>query len=74
MALGFKDGELKLIQANPNLLLQNPPKSYLREMLSQWLQWAPGDPRGSDYCANIDKLKEALMGQNLAQLAKEFDT
>ena len=40
--LGFLEGELDIIQSNAILLAQSPI-SYLREMLSQWLQWAPGD-------------------------------
>ena len=40
--LGFKEGEMDNIQGNAMLLLQLPPKSYLRDVLSQWLQRAPG--------------------------------
>ena len=45
--LGFKEEEMDSIQSNPMLMMQSPPKSWLKEMLSQWLQWAPGDGRGS---------------------------
>ena len=41
-ALGFLEGELDAIQSNHMLLAQSP-MSFLRKMLSQWLQWAPGD-------------------------------
>ena len=72
MALGFLEGELDNIQSNPMLLTQTPPKSWLSEMLSQWLQWGPGDARGSKDYASIESLKEALLNLNLAQLAREF--
>ena len=46
------------IQNNPMLLTQSAPKSYLREMLSLWLQWAPGDRRGSTSIpTNLSKTK-----------------
>lgn len=38
--LGFLDGELKTIQNMP-LLLPEGVNGFLREMLSQWLKWAP---------------------------------
>lgn len=38
--LGFPDWELKAIQSMP-LLLPGGVNGFLREMLSQWLKWAP---------------------------------
>jgi hypothetical protein len=67
--LGFKEGEMNNIQSNLVLLTQTPPKSYLREMLSQWLQWAPGDKRGSTDFATRESLRVALLRANLGQLA-----
>ena len=72
--LGFKNTELVTIQANPMLLLQSPPKSYLRQMLSQWLQWAPGDARGSPDFANSLMLYNALLKINLASFAYDLDS
>ena len=72
--LGFKHTELTIIQANPTLLLQSPPKSYLRQMLSQWLQWGPGDARGSPDFANSLMLHKALLKINLASVAYELDS
>ena len=60
------------IQSNPMLLTQSAPKSYLREMLSQWLQWAPGDGRGSIGYASKESLRAALLKANLGQLAQQF--
>ena len=54
------------------LLTQSAPKSYLREMLSQWLQWAPGDGRGSTGYASKKSLRAALLKANLGQLAQQF--
>ena len=57
-ALGFSEGEMDKIQSNP-LLLAKAPSSYLGKMLSLWLQWAPGDERGSKVKAMpwVDLLK-----------------
>ena len=73
MALGFREGELTNIESNPVLQTQTPPKSWLRKMLSQWLQWSPGDGRGSKGYATIKSLKEALSEANLGRLAEEFN-
>ena len=71
-ALGFEEGEITNIQSNPMLLTQSAPKSYLRELLRQWLQWAPGDGRGSTGFATRESLQAALLKANLGQLAEEF--
>ena len=71
-ALGFLEGEMENIQSNPMLLTQSPPKSWLREMLTQWLQWAPGDGRGSSGFATRSSLRAALLKVNLGQLAQQF--
>jgi hypothetical protein len=70
--LGFKEGEMDNIQSHPMLLIQSPPKSYLREILSQWLQWAPGDGRGSAGFATRESLRAALLRANLGQLAQQI--
>ena len=70
--LGFREGEMDNIQSDPMLLLQSAPKSYLRELLSQWLQWAPGDGRGSTSYATKESLRTALLSANLGQLADQF--
>jgi hypothetical protein len=54
------------------LMIQTPPNSYLREMLSQWLQWAPGDGRGSTGFATRGSLRAALLKANLGQLAHQL--
>ena len=72
--LGFKNTELATIQANPALFIQTPPKSYLRQMLSQWLQWGPRDARGSPDFANSLMLHKALLKINLASVAYDLDS
>ena len=39
-SLGILDSDLTIIQHNP-VLIQEGTTGYLREMLSQWLKWAP---------------------------------
>ena len=62
---------MKSIQSRPMLMAQ-APESYLREMLSQWLQWAPGDGRGSEGFATKESLRDALLSVDLGQLAQQF--
>ena len=72
MHLGFCQGELDNTECKP-LLLNEGPKAWLREMLREWLEWAPGDSRGSSSCASIDSLKCALDKSGLAQTALAAD-
>ena len=55
--LGFRPGELDNISGHSLLI---SPTDWLREMLSQWLQWATGDSRGSTSFATLEGLKTAL--------------
>ena len=66
--LGFFQEELDRIQRTPTLLNQGP-SSYLSEVLSQWLQWAPGDGRGSTDFAKLSALKLALSATGLGHTA-----
>ena len=72
-ALGFTENEMKMIGSNDSLLRESP-KSYLREMLSQWLEWGPGDSRGSESYATKESLHCALLRANLGQLAETILT
>ena len=73
MCLGFKSGELDNIQSNP-LLLSQAPTSWLSVMLSQWLQWAPGDGRGSNSFATMEGLKAALGQAGLGATAHDLNS
>ena len=57
--LGFRPSELDEIQARL-LLLNGAPTSWLSAVLADWLQWAPGDSRGSTSFATLEDLKAAL--------------
>ena len=47
------------------------PKDSLREMLAEWLQWAPGDARGSTNFATLEALKDALRKAGLGTFAQD---
>ena len=66
--LGFQQGDLLNITANP-LFLTNAPRSWLQAMLSEWLQRAPGDSRGSP---SFTSLKSALNKSDLASAASDL--
>ena len=69
--LGFSQGELDNIQGNA-LLLANSPTSWLSRMLAEWLQWAPGDSRGSTSLATLEALKTALSGAGFGATARNL--
>lgn len=71
-SLGFSEQEMNTIQSNPILVIQGAPKSYLRELLTQYLQWGPGDQRGSKDFPTRDSLRIALQQTNLSQLASRL--
>ena len=69
--LGFTPNELDEIEATPRLFV-GAPTSFLREMLSAWQQWAPGDARGSSEYANLDSLRRAVDKAGLGRMAQEL--
>ena len=71
LPLGFLPTELDNIQDRP-LLLSRAPTSWLRAMLSEWLQWAPGDSRGSTSFATLEGLKTALGKAGLGAAAHDL--
>ena len=73
MFLGFSPGELDDIQERPPLY-GTAPKSWLRAMLTEWLQWAPRDGRGSANVANEHNLKQALIKAGLSDTAQAIST
>ena len=66
--LGFLNNELKNIEAKPSL----HHEGFLREMLSEWLEWAPGDQRGSKQYATLEALKRAVSRAGLGATAKHL--
>ena len=71
LPLGFLCTELDNIQERP-LLLSKAPASWLSAMLSEWVQWASGDGRGSTSFATLEGLKSALRKANLGAAAHDL--
>ena len=72
ISIGFLPRELEEIRARP-LLLIGAPTTYLSAMLAAWLQWAPGDSRGSAYYATLEGLKFALGSiKGLEELSRDI--
>ena len=63
-ALGFLYSDLTIIQNTP-MLIPQAPQSYFREMLSQWLNWAP--PNHS--WPTLEALETALRSSGSESLA-----
>ena len=66
--LGFRQGELDNIQLNAQASA-NQTTRCLSEMLNKWLQWAPGDTRGSTNFAILECLRNALRQAGLGATA-----
>ena len=71
--LGFRPSELQEIQSRP-ALYATAPKSLLSAMIADWLQWAPGDQRGSTKCATLEGLSDALNKVGLSEDAQSIMT
>ena len=70
--LGFHPPKLDQIQARP-LLLNGAPTSWLDAVLADWLQWIPGDSRGSTGFATLEDLKVALNKAGLGVTANNLE-
>ena len=66
--LRFTQYELDNIENMPSLFF-TAPTSMLHKMLSNWLQWAPGDSRGSTGFATADTLIVGLVKADLPDAA-----
>ena len=62
----------KKIQAWPSLW-NTAPNSWLSTMLVEWLQWAPGDRKGSTSKSTVEDLKEALNKAGFPHTAQSID-
>ena len=69
--LGFHQEELNIIVARPSLQ-SGAPQSWLFTMLSEWMEWAPGDSRESKNYANLDDLKTAVSRAGFGVIASEL--
>ena len=66
-ALGFENDDLIIIQRKP-LLFQEGDTGYFREMLSQWLKWAPPN----HHWPTITALEGAVRDSGHESLAYNF--
>ena len=71
IGLRFTPAELDNIEANPSHFT-TAPRSYLSAMLSNWLEWAPGDARGSTKYATMEDLRSAVDRAGLGLTASEL--
>ena len=62
--LRFQSHEIESIQSNMM------PEACLRKVLSQWMQWAPGDARGSVDRATLEALKTAVDKAGYGKIAE----
>ena len=69
--LSFHMGELENIEAKPHLMM-SAPRSYLNDMLTQWLHWGPRDRRGSVGFATREELRRALRKAGLGALSENL--
>ena len=69
--LRFTPAELENITANPSHSTA-APENYLSTMLSDWLEWAPGDARGSTNYAKMEDLRSAVDRAGLGRTAREL--
>ena len=69
--LGFSSLRLQNIRDMPSLF-NSAPSSYLRQMLCEWQQWAPGDARGSSSYATLEALVSAVDRAGLGRAAQEL--
>ena len=69
--LGFHQPELRLIETSPALLM-GAPGTWFSAMLEAWLQWEPGDKRGSKERASLESLKTAVDKAGLGRTAAEL--
>ena len=65
LSLGFLDNELAIIESAPLLIPEGVP-GYFREMLSQWLRWAPP----IHPCPTFEALQPALQSTGHEGLAE----
>ena len=69
--LGFRQGELNNIEHTPTHITGGPTRC-LSAMLSEWLEWAPGDGRGSKQYATLSALKKAVSQARLGRTAENL--
>ena len=69
--LEFHQDELDIIQAN-SMLQSGSPHTWLSTLISKWIEWAPGDSRGSTKYANLQDLKSAISKAGYGVIAEQL--
>ena len=67
LSLGFKENDLTTIEHNP-LLISKGATAYFREMLKQWLRWAPPN----DSWPTLEALASALRDTGEEQVSNSI--
>jgi hypothetical protein len=68
-SLRFTHNEISAIEANPRNV---QPNSYLDNVVGVWLEWAPGDARGSEDYATLEQLQIAVNKAGYGAIASEL--
>ena len=66
--LRFHNYEIENIGSDLTKLVGSPG-SYMDAVLSEWLNWGPGDKRGTKDLATLEALKEALNRADFGRVA-----
>jgi hypothetical protein len=68
-SLSFTYNEIINIEANPRNVQSN---SFLNDVIGVWLNWAPGDGRGSKDYATLEHLQTAVSKAGCGLIASEL--
>ena len=71
MGLRFTSDEIRIIKSNP-ANFTGGPTACLGAVLTDWMQWAPGDARGSKDRATLEALKTAVSRAGFGVIADEL--
>ncbi len=69
--LRFSAPEIDEIASSPMHLI-GAPGSYMDAVIGEWIEWGPGDKRGSKDVATLEALKSALQKTNFGKLASSL--
>jgi hypothetical protein len=68
-SLRFTFSEISTIEANPRNVR---PTSFINNVVGLWLEWAPGDARGSKDYATLEQLQNAVSQAGFGVVASEL--
>ena len=67
--LRFHKYEISNIAADPMKIAEGAPESYMDAVISGWLDWGPGDVRGSEDVATLEALRVAVIRAGFVKVA-----